>query len=290
MRSARPVNVSVRRQVHREQAHILALPLLRYDILSHLARSNHLWPALNDYLLRHDLTLGVGSGQMAELADVDRLHERLATLFVCLPSALIKTPNAVLSEEAAAHPGRRADDLLLYPLNALLGEQGGPKGLQEYLSSPGLRAARRGQREAAEASRLRHSELKSNFPPSQDGKYTRRQASFFAWVHAVQWLADSHPSFLKQFESDVSALRVNTFASVRLFALVLFYKYYLGGREPSRASDFGDLAHLFAIPYCPCAIMERDLANTLRQIKRHDDVLATTEIYDIDFFRTWPSV
>lgn len=106
----------------------------------------------------------------------------------------------------------------------------------------------------------------------------------------VQWLADSHPSFLKQFESNVSALRVETFASVRLFALVLFYKYYLGGREPSRASDFGDLAHLFAIPYCPCAIMERDLANTLRQIKRHDDVLRTTEIYDIDFFRSWPSV
>jgi hypothetical protein len=117
----------------------------------------------------------------------------------------------------------------------------------------------------------------------------RSQAPFFAWVHAVQWLADTHPSFLTQFRPDASTLRADTFASIRLFALVLFYKYYLGGREPSRASDFGDLAHLFAIPYCSCAIMERDLANTLQQIKRHDDVLAATEIYDIDFFNSWPS-
>ena len=36
--------------------------------------------------------------------------------------------------------------------------------------------------------------------------------------------------------------------------------------------------------------MERDLANTLRQIKRHDGVLGTTEIYDIDFFSTRSSV
>jgi hypothetical protein len=125
------------------------------NILSHLATSKTLWPTLNAYLLRNDLTLAVGSGQLAELTDADRIHERLAMLLVCLPSALIKTPEAILSEEVAAYPGRRANDLLLYPLNALLGEPDGPKGLHDYLSSPGLRAARRGQREAAEASRLR---------------------------------------------------------------------------------------------------------------------------------------
>lgn len=53
--------------------------------------------------------------------------------------------------------------------------------------------------------------------------------------------------------------------------------------------DFGDLSHLFAIPYCTVAIMERDLANVLQQIQRHDGVLHSTSVWNIDFFTTWPA-
>jgi hypothetical protein len=257
------------------------------NILSHVAKSHELWRPLSDYLMQHDLTLGVGSGQLAELTDADRLHDQLAAMFVCLPSALIKTPDVVLSEEVAAYPNHRRNPLLLYPLNALLGERDGPEQLRQYLGSPALRAARRGQQESARLAARRHAELKDNFPPARGGKYTRAQAGEFAWIHVVQWLSEEHLSFLKQFGSDASLLQVGTFASVRLSSLVLFYKYYLAGREPSRPSDFGDLAHLFAIPYCVMAIMERDLADTLRQIKRHDEVLAETTICDIDFFKLW---
>jgi hypothetical protein len=67
----------------------------------------------------------------------------------------------------------------------------------------------------------------------------------------------------------------------------VYYKYYLGAREPRRPSDFADLGHLYAIPYCHAAIIERDLANTLAQIKRHDRVLDQTEIYDLDIVSKW---
>ena len=41
------------------------------------------------------------------------------------------------------------------------------------------------------------------------------------------------------------------------------------------------------IPYCELAIMERDLCDTLRQIKRNHTVLDSTEIRNIDFLNEW---
>jgi hypothetical protein len=161
--------------------------------------------------------------------------------------------------------------------------------LEQFLSSDGLREARRGQLASASQLAARHADLKSNFPPSPDGSYTRAQAPVFAWTQTIQWLAENHRAFLQQFQANVSEFNDRTFRSVRLFALVIFYKYYLGRRDPRRTSDFGDLGHLFAIPYCTVAIMERDLANVLRQIKRHDNVLQSTTIYDIGFFDSWPA-
>jgi hypothetical protein len=68
---------------------------------------------------------------------------------------------------------------------------------------------------------------------------------------------------------------------------VIFYKYYLGQREPKKLSDFGDLAHLFVLPYCELAVMERDLCNVLNQIKRNQDTLKTTIVRDVNFFVDW---
>ncbi len=48
-------------------------------------------------------------------------------------------------------------------------------------------------------------------------------------------------------------------------------------------SDFGDLFHLFALPYCEEAVLERDLAETLRQIKRNHSILNSVEIGNIEY-------
>jgi hypothetical protein len=133
----------------------------------------------------------------------------------------------------------------------------------------------------------RHAELKSNFPPSKTGKYTRQQADEFAWMMVIQWLASTHRDFLASFQNDIESFHPKVFLSLRLLAHVIFYKYYLGQREPNRLSDFGDLAHLVSIPYCELAVMERDLCNVLNQIKRHQDTLKSTVVRDIDFLKDW---
>ncbi len=255
------------------------------NILSQLAKDRNLWPGLAAYLLDNDLTLALGS-QAAELSDVPRLHDALSNMLVSVPAAVIKTWDTVLDEELAAHPGRRADTLLAYPLNALIIEEGGPAKLWDFLSSHGLSQARQGQREAASHLPARLALLKSNFPPASDGKYKKEQAPLFAFALTIQWLSaqPQHRRFLQQYTADVTQFRDTVFKSVRLHAYVIYYKYYLGGRTPE-PSDFGDLSHLYALPYCPIVVVERDMANVLRQVQRHDDVLSSTEVLDIDFLK-----
>lgn len=254
------------------------------NVLSELAKHPEMVQPLQQYLLREDLTVAV-SAQVAELSDVDRLHDRLVGVLLSLPSAIIKSPDEVLAEEVGAHPDLRTDSLLSYPLNGLLIERDGPEQLKAFLRSTSLRHARRGQRDSASVMPARHSELKANFPPGHDGKYSKGQAALFAFALTVQWLTRSHRSFLEQFQSDVSQLRVEVIRSVRLHALVVFYKYYLGAREPDNPSDFGDLFALYALPYCALVVVERDLANVLAQIQKNDSVLQNVEIRDISFVR-----
>jgi hypothetical protein len=257
------------------------------NIISHLAKNIDLWRPLFDFLEQNDLTLGVSSAQVVEFSDAKGLHEDIVALFLGVPSGFLKTWDMILDEEVKAHPHKRRESLLLYPLNAMLIEPRGVEKLQGFLSSKGLHTARKDQLEHARQMAQRHAKLKDNFPPSKTGKYTCQQADDFAWMMVTQWLASIYRNFLAGFQNDIESFHPEVFLSVRLFAHVIFYKYYLGQREPKRHSDFGDLAHLAHIPYCELAVMERDLCNVLNQIKGHQDTLKSTIMRDIDFFADW---
>jgi hypothetical protein len=256
------------------------------NILSHLAKNEELWTKLHEFLSQNDLTLAV-SVQVAELSDAKNLHQSLTKMFVSVPSALVKSWDVILDEEVKAHPEKRTETLLTYPLNAMIFDPNGIQKIQDFLSSNDLSNARRDQLDHARQYARRHADLKDNYPPSKTGKYTREQADEFAWIQVMQWLVDTHRDFLVSFQNNLENFHSEIFLSIRLFAHVIFYKYYLGRREPKKISDFGDLSHLHILPYCELAIMERDLCNVLNQIKRHQDTLASTVIRDIDFLKDW---
>jgi hypothetical protein len=256
-------------------------------IYSHLAKNTQLWNDLFGFLLANDLCLALSSGNMAELADARSLHGTLADLLRLMPSAMIKRWDTILDEEVAGHPERRTASLFFHPLNQLLLEKDGRRTLVKLFRGTDLAKARRLQLRDARRMLSIHRKLKPNFPPAKSGQYTRQQANEFATIIVVQWLAETHREFLESFEHRVHDLHTEVFLSVRLLALVNFYKYHLGGREPAKLSDFGDEFHLAYIPYCELAIMERDLCDVLNQIKRHQDVLSSTVVRNIEFFRHW---
>jgi hypothetical protein len=255
------------------------------NIVSHFAKDESLWPKLFDFLKDNDLTMGIGAGQIAELSDAKRLHRNLVRFFVSVPTGIVKNWYQILAEEVEAHPDRRSDTLLMYPLNAILLEEDGFEKLIRFLSSKRLTKARNDQLRHARQVAKRHDELKKNFPPKPSGSYTQKQGDEFAQAQVFQWLSYDHRQFLQQFQDDIKGFHPETFLSVRLFGYVIFYKYYLGQRQPKRLSDFGDLFHLFPIPYCELAVMERDLCNILHQIKSNHTILESTDVQNIDFVR-----
>src|SRR5437868_6905607 len=112
------------------------------NIASEIAKNKVLWQSIEDFLVDNDLCLAIGEGQVVELNSDDRLHAPFAELITTVPSAFIKTHDAILAEEVASYPGRRTDTLLRSPITSTTDKA----AFIKFLSSPQLTQLRAGQR------------------------------------------------------------------------------------------------------------------------------------------------
>lgn len=153
-----------------------ALSVAYFDtnILSYLAKNQQLWTKLSDFLNHNDVVIGISQGLIAELVDATRLHANLADLFVSVPTAILKPFEVVIEEEVEAHPERRSQSII----NAII-DDADHALLHTTLASKSLAASREIQQDDAKQMSARLLQLKSNFPPSKSGKYTREQAEEF---------------------------------------------------------------------------------------------------------------
>ncbi len=257
------------------------------NIYGHLCKNKHLLKPLSEYLFSNNLSIAITGANMAELHDAGFLHNDLISILIQLPSSLLKSWDTILEEEIQSHPKMFSESILGYPLNSLIFENNGIKKLEELFINPKLTEARKLQIENSKKLYQKHLDLKNNFPPSKNGKYLKEQANDFSELIVIQWLAKSYPKFISAFKNDITKLNLDVFLTIKIYALVVFYKYYLGNRNPDKKSDFGDLFHLLYIPYCKMAIMEKDICDTLNQIKRNETLLKGIEIYDIRFFNNF---
>lgn len=246
------------------------------NIYSHLAKNQPLQKPFISFLKKEDLCLAFGEGHLYELSKDSRLHQPVTNMLLSMPSAMIKTRSAIGDEEVQAHPSYRSDTLL---------DSGSPKFtpniLMNLFNSQSTPKARQSQINAASQMNAILTQLKSNFPPP----YTRAKAVEYATYMVIQILAQNYYDFCSSFRSNFQNLHTEVFQSMKLHALVIYQKYYLQGRNPNERSDFGDLWHLAAIPYCMLAIMEKDQCQVLTQIKQHHDILNSTDLENIDFIK-----
>lgn len=240
------------------------------NILGIIADDLTKWKPLQDFLHGNDLCIALSPGQASELSDVGRLHQKLNTILTTVPTIITKTPDEILEQEVNLYPEVRKANIVGGYLNEFFMTD----RLEEFLSSDDLAAARLSQRETSLQMPSRLEELKQNFPPRDDGTYDVDQAVEFVWIYILQWLSPLHPSFLSQFRENASDLNIRPFLSLAIMGYVIFYKYYIHGKDPI-PSDFGDLFHLFVIPYCELAILERDLCNVLNHIKKNHTIFLT---------------
>lgn len=251
------------------------------NILGYLAKDLGKWRPLQDFLRQNDLSIALSGGQASELSDAGRLHGNLNTLLTAVPTILARPLEDVLEDEVRLYPQIRQTNIVGDYLNRYFLTN----RLGEFLESPELAAARAAQLRMASQMASRLADLKKNFPPREDGTYGEDQAEEFIWAYILQWLAQ-FPVFLSQFQKDASKLSHEPFLSVSMIGYVLFYKYCIHGKEP-RTSDFGDLFHLYLIPYCELAVLERDLCNVLNHVKGNHSILKQTIVRNVEFLEDW---
>lgn len=257
------------------------------NIISNLAKVRPLWPNLFEFLRTNNLAIEVSTPQFTELADARSIHPDLVILFMNVSIGILKIWDEKITEEVRSLHNFRSDSLLLYPLNAIILEKDGVEKLFSFLSSRKQFEARDDQIKHAQLMESRHTRLKKNFPPSKSGKYIINQADEFTQLMVTQWLSYEHKRLLEEMQKNISKFNPDVFKSIRLLGYVTYYKYYLGQREPKKLSDFGDLGHLFYIPYCELVVTERDLGNVLTQIKQNNNIMENTIVRNIELLNDW---
>jgi hypothetical protein len=234
---------------------------------------------LFNFLFKNNLYIAFSDALLADLSKATRKHDEFNTFFTILPSAKIKSFEAVIEEEVNSYPKIRTDTLLLSPTSSESSKQ----TIANWLISDEIKEARRKQLLYAENIKQHLESVKSNFLPSSHGKYNKGQAEMFAWLITVEWLRKSHPDFMKKLIDNKRLLKAEAFPSIQLFAYYVYYRYYLDNRQPSVLSDFGDLFHLFYFPYCKLIILERHMCSILNKIKSHSKMLDGVKVTNIDF-------
>ena len=237
-----------------------------YSRLFNFLFENHIYIAFSDVLL-------------TELSQAKRKHNDFNTFFTILPSAEIKSFETIIEEEVKSYPKIGTDNLLLRSTNLELDEQ----TIASWLSADETKAAREKQLLRAKKMRQHLEIVKTNFPPSNQGKYSRGQAEIFAWMVTAQWLKVSHPDFMRKLNDKRRLLKAEVFPSIQLFAYYVYYKYYLDNRQPKELSDLDCLFHLFYFPYCKLVIVESRMCSILNKIKSHSKILDNAEVTNVDF-------
>ena len=258
------------------------------NIFGFVTEREELWTPLFDYCTSNDLTVAVSEANLSELSDVRYMHRNLMRLSLSVPSALIKPVDQLVGLEVASYPNKiTSGSILHYPLNLALVEANGPQNLQRHLSSPELRKGRADQITHAKQMPGVLSVAKSQNKPSVGDRYTPVDAEKYVSYGISYVLERDHRSFLRKLGKLPDIFPETTFRSLRLHFLGIFYEYYLWGKSSKQQSDFVDLWHLYHIPYCKVAIVERELCMLLKHIKRNHQVLSTTNVLDIEFIRQW---
>jgi len=250
-------------------------------VLSALADESHLWPAVSTLLESRGLSLALSRCHIAELHEVARRHASICEFLATVPTCLVADAEAMLQAEIASYPDRApAEAIVLCALTPEFCKTELLRGLR----SPELRDVRVAMRQNAELMQTVLDERRDNFPPGPTGRYTSDQADLFADHVVIEKLLKRSREALALLPK-TGEIPGDAFLSLRLAPLVSFFKYYVGRRAPKTPSDLGDLCHLEYMPYCRLVVTERDLQETLRQLRPLTRVLDASTIKNISFLR-----
>lgn len=248
------------------------------NILSELAKRGDVTTFIR-WMEAEDFELALSGPLFVELsAAVDRL--------VQLPALLLGVDVRVLFDA----PVLLAAEIARFPNGAGAGatQSVSPKGtfevdaLLRVLRRPSTAAARTEVLANGAQMPARHGQLKANFPPGPDGRYSLAQGEEYVEVLVRQMIETSPDVDVALLPAIFASFRASAFPSLHHLAVVNFWTLYKRGEAPSQTSDMGDLTHLQIFPYADVVITERRLM--LREAHAAF-AITSLRIHTIDFAR-----
>lgn len=239
--------------------------------------------ALKVYLIQTKMAIALSENHLSELSSATRLHWSLALLLTYLPSVLIHSTKRLIDYEIEAYP--QSPENMTEKLVAKIILFSDLGDIFKLFSSDFVLIAREKQRIQSQQIADEHERLSKHFLPDKSGKYTRKQTESFAETMTNEEIHNLHLPFLHQCHQNHIEINYKNFKGLWLRAATIFYKYYLGKRKPKRTSDLADFSHVYYLPYCNLVVMEKDLCNILKQIKRNHNILENVQLENITFVR-----
>jgi hypothetical protein len=252
------------------------------------------WAVIRTLLTDRNLLLGVSDTNVLELSDAPRLHQGLARFLLQVPSALLKPTNSIIDEEVEAYLADTAVNPVYGPVASLILEMDDPVQflLDELFQDEGICGLRASMVDWKPEFESRIRDRHQNFQPLVcPDRYTEADAPYYAYALIfLQVLCSEYPECARTVKQEMGAMSdkspaiLSRMRGLWLSSLVQFYRYYLHRREPG-GTDYGDLLQVLPIAYCCLAVVENDLSNQLKHIKRHDSVLNQCEIWNLETLR-----
>lgn len=252
------------------------------------------WARICAFLTDRSLLLAISDTNILELSDAFGLHEGLARFLLQVPSALLKPTNQIIEEEAHAYLSNTTVNPVYGPIAYLVRESSDPVRylLEDLLQDEGICGLRSSMVEQKPKFERRIHDTHDNFRPLVcPDRYTEADGPFYAFqLIFLQILCQDYPTCAQAVRGELEAtsskgpMVLSQFRGLWLSSLAQFYRYYLHRRQPT-GNDYGDFLHVLPIAYCRLAVVENDLSDDLKHIKRNDTVLEHSEIWNIKSLR-----
>jgi hypothetical protein len=231
-------------------------------ILSDLFENETAYRNFIQFLILKKCFLGISIFTVNELQKSKNNFDRFKNDFKILPTFLVKPSEMILADEISYYPVENmpetislnkldlTDRFLEYLLNSekyqkviSFLETTKPIVLQSILN------------------------LKKNYPPNKNGKYSNDQIQNFVARVISQQLQKTHSSWLINV-TERNPLEIDKIKSLKSQLLITFWKFYLMQDRKPRLSDIFDIAFSSAFPYVDYVFTENNIVNDIIQIKR----------------------
>ncbi len=231
-------------------------------ILSDLFENESAYRNFIQFLILKKCFLGISIFTINELQKSKVNFDRFKNDFRILPTFMIKPSEMILADEISHYPDENMPETI-----SLIKLDLRDRFLEHLINSEKYQKVISFLETSKPLVLQSILNLKKNFPPNKNGKYTNEQIQNFVARVILQQLQKTHSSWLVN-ATENSPLEIDKIKSLKSQLLITFWKFYLMRDRKPRLSDIYDIAFSSAFPYVDYVFTENNIVNDIIQIKR----------------------